>query len=144
MFYLTWIVMIKKREKKLIWIKQLISNVSLVVEFQRWWALKSKLFAKESTCWMEILIPTTLNYLWYSVVFFWFFPLKLVFFWTKSRKNIYGCYFHSICATDLKFGVKNNVRTTLKTLIFPNYWGSKVVQSSFLWACWFLGKNLAF
>ena len=29
------------------------SNISSVVEFQRWWVLKSKLFAKESTCWNE-------------------------------------------------------------------------------------------
>ena len=33
-------------------------NISLVVEFQRWWALKSKIFAQESTCSKEILIPT--------------------------------------------------------------------------------------
>ena len=43
-------------------------NVSLVVEFQRWWVLKSKIFAQESTCSKEILVPTTLNYLWSSVV----------------------------------------------------------------------------
>jgi hypothetical protein len=34
-----------------------------VVEFQRWWVLKSKIFAQESICSKEILIPTTLNYL---------------------------------------------------------------------------------
>ena len=57
---------------------------------------------------------------------FWLFPLKLVYFWTKSRKK-HGCFFHSICATELKFGTKNNVRTrksTLKTLIFADYWKS--------------------
>ena len=43
-------------------------NVSSVVEFQRWWVLKSKTFAQESTCSKEILIPSTLNYLWSSVV----------------------------------------------------------------------------
>ena len=43
-------------------------NVSSVVEFQRWWVLKSKLFAQESTYSKEILIPTTLNHLWFSVV----------------------------------------------------------------------------
>ena len=43
-------------------------NISSVVEFQRWWVLKSKLFAKESTYSKEILIPTTLNHLWFSVV----------------------------------------------------------------------------
>jgi hypothetical protein len=96
------------------------------------------------------LIPTTLNHLWFSVVgvikvdylkftcekieilceldvgmitcnFFRFFPLKIVYFWTKSRKNIYGCFFHSICATEVNFGTQNNVRvrqSTLKTLIF--------------------------
>ena len=42
--------------------------VSSVVEFQRRWVLKSKLFAQESTCSKEILIPTSLNYLWCSVV----------------------------------------------------------------------------
>ena len=39
------------------------TNISSVVKFQRWWVLKSKLFAQESTCSKEILIPTTLNHL---------------------------------------------------------------------------------
>ena len=43
-------------------------NISSVVDFQRWWVLKSKLFAQESTCSKEILITTTLNHLWSSVV----------------------------------------------------------------------------
>ena len=58
---------------------------------------------------------------WNFFVFFRFFPLKLVYFWTKSRKNIYGCFFHSFCATDLKFGNKNigsMKLSILKTLIF--------------------------
>ena len=38
-------------------------SISSVVEFQRWWVLKSKLFAQKSTCSKEILIPTTLNHL---------------------------------------------------------------------------------
>ena len=42
-------------------------NISSVVEFQRWWVLESKLFAQKSTCSKEILIPTTLNHLWFSV-----------------------------------------------------------------------------
>ena len=42
--------------------------------------------------------------------FFHFFLLKPVYFWTKSRKNIYGCFFHSFCATDPNFGTKNNGR----------------------------------
>ena len=32
------------------------------------WVLRSKIFAQESTCSKEILIPTTLNYLGFSVV----------------------------------------------------------------------------
>ena len=31
-------------------------NVSSVVEFQRWWVLKCKLFAKESTCSKETVV----------------------------------------------------------------------------------------
>ena len=61
---------------------------------------------------------------WKFFVFFWFFRLKLVYFWTKSRKNLYECFFHSFCATDFKFGTKNNGRlklSTLKTLIFENF-----------------------
>ena len=42
---------------------RVIVNVSSVVEFQRWWALKSKHFAQESTCSKEILISTSLNHL---------------------------------------------------------------------------------
>ena len=86
---------------------------------------------------------------WNFFVFFRFFPLKLVYFWTKDSKNIYECFFHSLCATDLNFGTKNNGRikySTLKTLIFASYWGSPLVQfskfKSFLWVCWFLCKNL--
>ena len=37
------------------------TSVSSVVEFQRWWVLKSKVFVQESTCSKEILIPSTLN-----------------------------------------------------------------------------------
>ena len=36
-------------------------DISSVVEFQRWWVLKSKLFAQESTCSKEILMPTSLS-----------------------------------------------------------------------------------
>ena len=80
-------------------------------------------------------------------IFFWFFPLKLVYFWTKS-KNIYiWVFFPLICATDFNFGTKNNGRrkySTLKTVIFASYWGTPLVQFSkfknFLWACWFLCK----
>ena len=78
-------------------------------------------------CELDVTSCLQLLSFWNFFVFFWFFPLKLVYFWTKSRKNIYECFFHSICATDPKFGTKNNVRTiqsTLKTLIFVNYWGS--------------------
>ena len=66
-------------------------------------------------------------------VFFWFFPSKLVYFWTKSRKKRYGCFFHSICATDFSFGTKYIERTklsTLKMLIFAYFWGPEVAGSS--------------
>ena len=71
-------------------------------------------------------------------------------FWAKNRKNIYGRFFHSFCATDLNFGIKNDRRmkySTLKTLIFASYWGSPLVKFSkfknFLWVCWFLCKNFS-
>ena len=106
-----------------------ILDVSFSPLFQRWWVLKSKLFAQKSTCSKEILIPASLNYVlmilsslstkswlsWFSMwniwntvwircwgnclhllgfwnffVFFRFFPPKLVYFWTKSRKKRYG------------------------------------------------------
>ena len=51
-----------------IWLLGLDINISSVVEFQRSWVLKSKILAQESKCSKEILIPTTLNYLWSSVV----------------------------------------------------------------------------
>jgi hypothetical protein len=28
----------------------------------------------------------------------------------KKKNKIYGCFFHSFCATDLNFGTKNNGR----------------------------------
>ena len=44
-------------------------------------------------------------------VFFRFFPLKLVYFLTKSRKIIYlWVSFPLICVTDFNFGTKNNGR----------------------------------
>ena len=48
---------------------------------------------------------------WIFFVFFRFFPLKLVYFWTKSWKNTYGCFFHSFCATYFNFGTnwKNEI-----------------------------------
>ena len=94
-------------------------------------------------------MPATFRFLNFFV-FFWVFPFKLVYFWTKSRKNIYGCFFHSFCATDLNFDTKNNggmKYSTIKTVIFASCWGSPLVQFSkfknFLWVCWFLCKNLS-
>ena len=61
-----------------------------------------------------------------------------------------GVFFHSFCATDLNFGIKNfggMKYSSLKTVIFASYWGSPLVQFSkfkiFLWVCWFLCKNLS-
>ena len=34
----------------------ILVNISSVVEFQRWWVLKSKLFVQESTCSKEIVV----------------------------------------------------------------------------------------
>ena len=34
----------------------MFSNISSVVEFQRWWVLKCKLFAQESTCSKETVV----------------------------------------------------------------------------------------
>ena len=73
---------------------------------------------------------------WNLLVFFRFFPPKLVFFKIKSRKKRYGCFFHSICAPDLNFGTKNIGRTklsTLKTLIFANCCSSKWLLSKKYW-----------
>ena len=39
--------------------------------------------------------------------------------WTKSRKNIYWCFFNSFCATDLNLGTKNNGR--MKKINFKNF-----------------------
>ena len=50
-------------EQSLVQPSDMYSNIRSVVEFQRWWILKSKLFAQKLTC----LIPTTLNHLWFSV-----------------------------------------------------------------------------
>ena len=71
---------------------------------------------------------------WNFFVFFRFFPSKLVYFWTKSRKKYIWVFFHSFCATDLNFGSKNNGRMKYiinsKALIFTSYWGPEVVWSS--------------
>ena len=95
------------------------------------------------------LLPATLRFLEFFSFFSRFFPLKLVYFGTKSRKNIFGCY-HSFCATDLNFGTKSNggmKYSTLKTVIFASYWGSPLVQFSkfknFLWYVDSYEKNIS-
>ena len=83
------------------------SNISSVVEFQRWWVLKSKLFAQKSTCSKEILIPTTLNHLWFSVdrkkseflklivLLLHYFGCQIWVQWHKlSGKNTYIFFFY--------------------------------------------------
>ena len=40
-----------------------------------------------------------------------FFCSNTFIFEPKVKINIYECFFHSILATDLEFGAKNNVRT---------------------------------
>ena len=90
-------------------------------------------------------LPATFKFL----EFFQFFLLKLVYFWTKSRKNIYGRFFHSLCATYLNLGIKNwkneiiNFTTSdfCKLLRLPI---SPILQiQNFLWVCWFFCKNLS-
>ena len=88
---------------------------------------------------------------WNFFVFFQFFPLKLVYFWTKRRKNIYGGFFHSILATIFNYGIKNNGRTkesTLKTQNFAvfdlRFYGKvkNIFMDVFivLWSCLFTTK----
>ena len=60
-------------------------------------------------------LPVQLLAFW-NLFFFQFFPPKLVYFWTKNRKNTYGCFFHSFCASDLNFGINRMKYSTLKTL----------------------------
>ena len=62
--YNCWLIKKIKYSKK----KEIGNNISSVVEFQRWWVLKGKIFAQETMSSKEIWIPTTLNYLWSSVV----------------------------------------------------------------------------
>ena len=40
-------------------------NISSVVEFQRWWVLKSKSFTQESTCSKEIVLKQSCDELWF-------------------------------------------------------------------------------
>ena len=40
------------------------------------------------------------------------------------KGSVYGCFFHSFCASDLNFGTKNNggmKYSTLKSVIFASY-----------------------
>ena len=53
---------------------------------------------------------------WNFFIFFRFFPVKLLYFLTKNRIYIYGCFFHSFCVTDLNFGMKNNPLDFCSTL----------------------------
>ena len=45
--------------------KVIDTNVSSVVEFQRWWVLKCNSFFQESTCSKEIFLKQSCNKLWF-------------------------------------------------------------------------------
>ena len=101
-------------------------NQITVVAFQSVQLAQDSVLQKNQTLQNVFLISVTLR--WHRVsVACKNQSFKLVYFWTKSRKYIYGCFFHSFCATDLKFGTKN-IRSMklsiLKTLIFASYWDS--------------------
>ena len=73
-------------------------NISSVVEFQRWWVLKSKLFVQESTCSKEILILTSLNHLWFLVdgvikVDYLDFPWKKIEILCELDVGVIACNF---------------------------------------------------
>ena len=82
-----------------------------------------------SRCWRNCL--QLLGFWNFLGFFFRFFRLKLVYFWTKNRKNIYGCFFHSFCATYLNFGTKNNGRMQQSAFKISDFW--KLLRSRSKW-----------
>ena len=69
----------------------------------------------EEQCKLDVRLNAC-NFLVFGI--FSFFPDFFFsnYFCIKNRKNIFGCFFHLFCATDLNFGTKNNGRLKLSTL----------------------------
>ena len=60
-------------------------NISSIVEFQRWWVLKCKIFAQESTCPKDIVLKQSSNELWF-IKKCWNYTFKVNFLSQKSTK----------------------------------------------------------
>ena len=110
------------------------NKISSVVEFWRWWVLKSKIFGQESTYSKEFFLKNPLMNYGSSrsakIVF-----LKSIFDVKKST-NFLDFFFHF---KDINFW------TTLFSEIMPNFWWIIIHRRSifFHWVCLFLAKNVA-
>ena len=105
--------------------RRLYINTSSVVEFQRWWFLKSKIFAQESTCSKEIWKNNFCR--WITVhqkvakLYFkcCFFRSKIV--WNLKKKIILENQFRRPLFVKISF-FSFNFWTTLFSKIRPNFW----------------------
>ena len=92
-------------------------------------------------------LPATFGFFGFFLFFSDFFCLNPFIFEPKVEKNKYGCFFHTIWATDLKFGTKNNVRTRQSTKLWfllntENHKWFKVVSIKISFDSW--AKSLLF
>ena len=101
------------------------TNVSSVVEFQRWWVLKSKIFGQESTYSKDFFFKSVneLRFIkkWQNCTFNWIKKKK------KSFKNI-SLGDHFLLQT---FFSRLHFRTTLLSKIMPNFWWTDIPRRIF-------------
>ena len=111
-------------------------NISSVVEFQRWWVLKSKLFGQESTCHQGKILKKILRVMTvykkvpksYFQSQFWMSKINQNFSKKKLSKNI-NLEDHYLLKT---FFSKLNFWTTLLSKITPNFWQTVITCRIFL------------
>ena len=111
-------------------------NISSVVEFQRWWVLKSKLFGQESTCHQGKIFKKILRVMTvcqkvpksYFQSQFWMSKINRIFSKKKLSKNINLGDHYLLKA----FFSKLNFWTTLLSKITPNFWQTVITRRNFL------------
>ena len=118
-------------------------NISKVVEFQRWWVLKSKLFDQESTCHQGKIFKNFLRVMTvcqkvpklYFQSQFWMSKINRIFSKKKKLSKNINLGDHYLSKT---FFSKLNFWTTLLSKITPNFWQTVITRGNFLkiFPCW--------
>ena len=93
-------------------------HISSVVEFQRWWILKSNIFGQESTNSKDFFLNPTMNY---SLSKSAKIALSKSILYVKNQSNFFKKYKLSMNINLGDFFSKFNFLTTLLSKIMPNF-----------------------